>query len=67
MVQEEMERLTIPRIHIQHLLDNEHFLLPIILPPAKMIRSISISWTGRDILETPASVIPNPIDLGMCF
>lgn len=51
-------RRTVPRIHIQHLLDQPQLDLPeLIPPPFSLVRSEGY------VLETPLAVVPYPIDL----
>jgi hypothetical protein len=46
-----------------YFLDNSHFFVPALLPPAVHF----FAWTFRNTFKAPSSVIPDPVDLGMGF
>ena len=53
-------RLTVPRIHVKHLLDEHQLHLPELVAPC-----FCLFRPERDGLETPFPVIPYPVHLRM--
>jgi hypothetical protein len=56
---------TVASVGIEKFLDNKEFMVPsTLLPPIGCFFPL-FPWTAWNILQTPAAVIPNPVDFGM--
>ena len=59
-------RLTVPRICVKHSFCYKEFPVPVRLSPFHGRHSVTFR-TIWNIFEAPATVIPYPVDLGICF
>lgn len=54
--------LTVTGVGVEHLLDDEELFVPVGLTPAV---GVGLRRTVRNLLQTPLTVVPDPVDLRM--